>query len=111
MVYVDPLFEWPAELVSDPQARRLTQKYGKWSHMFADTEAELVAFGRKIGMRPQWLQKRGTSDAHFDLVPTKRRLAVQLGAREITQLEAVNMRREKRGQAALQGNLFKEASE
>ena len=96
MIYVDPLFDWAAAAVNDPQAARLTRKYGKWCHMTADNEQELRAFARRIGLRVEWIQHPGTPDVHFDLVPPRRARAVQLGAKEITRVEAVEMRRRRR---------------
>jgi hypothetical protein len=93
MIYVDPLFEWPAELVKETQAKRLTKKYGKWSHMTADTEEELRSFAVMLGLRLNWIQKAGTPDVHFDLVPTRRAAAVRLGAKEITRREAYELRK------------------
>jgi len=64
---------------------------GKWSHLTADTPAELREFAAVLGLRPQWFQarcKHGNCPAvdgvcrhfHFDLVDAKRTDAIRLGA-------------------------------
>ena len=58
---------------------------GKWCHMVSDTSTEeLLAFARQIGLKPEWIQKRGTLHEHFDLYPTKRELALKFGAEEVS---------------------------
>lgn len=54
----------------------------KMSHMAADSTAELLAMATRIGIGHQWIQKDGTTDEHFDISLTKRKLAVQAGAVE-----------------------------
>ena len=81
-VYVDALFEWPIELTENPQARRVAgYTGGQWCHMWADTLQELHAMADKVGMRRSWFQDRQTFP-HYDLTPSKRRLAVAYGAVE-----------------------------
>jgi len=57
-------------------------------HMLADTHEELVAMAAKIGVQRRWIQHEGTHREHFDISLTKRALAVQQGAVEITWKEA-----------------------
>lgn len=60
---------------------------GRWSHLMCDGPdggtAELMTFARRLGMRPEWLQKSGHVHEHFDLTDVKRDLALRLGARAI----------------------------
>jgi hypothetical protein len=49
--------------------------YPESCHMMADTKAELLEFAQRLGLRPQWLHKD-----HFDIVPSKRALAIKMGA-------------------------------
>jgi hypothetical protein len=56
-------------------------------HMIADTTEELLAMADRLGLRREWLQDAGTYREHFDLAKTKRALAVQHGAVEVTQRE------------------------
>ena len=48
------------------------------SHMIADTDAELFAMARKIGVARKWYQ-----GDHFDITKSKKALAIKLGAKLI----------------------------
>lgn len=54
-------------------------------HMGADTTEELLAMADKIGVQRKWLQHAGTRMEHFDIALSKRTLAVQHGAIEVSQ--------------------------
>jgi hypothetical protein len=56
----------------------------KMCHMFADTSAELHAMARRIGVARKWIQDEGTRREHYDVCLSKRALAVEAGAREIS---------------------------
>ena len=52
-------------------------------HMMSDTSLdELHAFATRLGLRRSWFQNG--SAPHYDICKTKRRLAVQLGAIEVS---------------------------
>jgi len=68
MIYVDSLINWGWRL-------------GKSCHLIADSEEELVEFAVKIGLKPEWIQRKGAT--HFDLTQSKRKLAVKNGAQEL----------------------------
>jgi hypothetical protein len=71
MVYVDMLIDYGWRL-------------GPSCHLLADTEEELHAFASKIGMKRAWFQSgEKHSMPHYDLVASRRRRAVELGAIEI----------------------------
>lgn len=53
-------------------------------HMIADTEEELLAMADRIGVARRWHQFPGTPRSHFDIALSKRKLAVEAGAVEIT---------------------------
>jgi hypothetical protein len=54
---------------------------GRWSHLMADTEEELIDFAvNKLGMRESWIQHRGEGHVHFDVVDSRREAALRLGA-------------------------------
>jgi len=61
---------------------------GRWSHLTADTRTELDAFAARLGLRRGWIQHPGTPLEHYDLIDSKRELALRLGAVPITFLEA-----------------------
>lgn len=57
---------------------------GNWCHMWTDgTDDELDVFAKRIGLKKQWAQvSHGVSGRfyHYDLRPSKRRLALAHGA-------------------------------
>lgn len=73
-VYVDDMWRYPMG------------RFGrmKMSHMAADTTEELLAMADTIGVARRWLQSKGERLEHFDISKTKRSLAVEAGAVEIT---------------------------
>ena len=66
-------------------------------HMLADTPAELHAMADAIGMKRHWYQSPDkASFPHYDLSITRRRLAVEKGAKELTRQElSAHMKRVK----------------
>lgn len=67
---------------------------GRWSHLTADTPAELAAFAARIGLRSAWFQARCRYGAcptvdgicahfHYDVTDSKRAAAIQAGARAV----------------------------
>ena len=55
---------------------------GWWCHMVSDRSVEeLHAFASEIGLRRRWFQDG--LRPHYDLRPSKRRLAVAKGAKEV----------------------------
>ena len=65
-------------------------------HMLADTTEELLDMADKIGVQRKWTQKAGTPEEHFDISLTKRAHAIELGAKEITGREMVELIRKRR---------------
>lgn len=51
--------------------------------------AELVAFCRRLGMKPQWLQKPGDPTEHFDLFDGRLDAAIKAGAEVVSGRELV----------------------
>ncbi|OWY12473.1 hypothetical protein B6V72_11265 [Thioclava sp. F34-6] len=68
----------------------------KMCHMIADSTEELLAMADQIGIQRKWLQKSGTTREHFDIALTKRRLAVEAGAVEISMMELGRILRARR---------------
>lgn len=58
-------------------------KWDKSCHLLADSLEELHAFARKIGMKRAWFQNDG-GHPHYDLNQSRRAVAVNKGAIEIT---------------------------
>jgi hypothetical protein len=96
-VYVDQLFVMEAR---EGHAHRVGARHGhRWCHLLADDLAELLAFAARLGMRAAWLQRDARGGAHFDLVPPRRARALELGAKEITARDAVQVLRRMRAAA------------
>lgn len=76
-VYVDPLINYGWKL-------------GPSCHLTADSLEELNKFALSIGMKLSWLQYGGGKKMmpHYDLVKSRRELAVKKGAIELTIREA-----------------------
>jgi hypothetical protein len=62
----------------------------RWSHLTADTHAELHAFAARIGLRRSWFQERckfGRCEPcphwHYDVTDSKRNAAIRAGAQAI----------------------------
>lgn len=53
-------------------------------HMVADSTEQLLAMADRIGVQRKWLQRSGTLYEHFDICITKKKLAIQAGAKAIT---------------------------
>lgn len=51
-------------------------------HLLADTEAELLAFAERLGLKREWFQ-RDHALPHFDICRAKRQAAIAAGAIEI----------------------------
>lgn len=78
-VYVDDM-QMPAIFEGYIGRRPPNGAKPKWSHLMADTTEELVEFARKLGLKPEWIQYEGTVREHFDVVESKRKKAIALGA-------------------------------
>jgi hypothetical protein len=71
------------------------------SHMIADTEDELRAMADRVGVKRERFQDRPPSDAHYEIALAQRKLAVALGAVEITLRECALMCRHRRATGVL----------
>ena len=75
-VYVDDMYRYPVG------------RFGrmKMSHLMADSTPELLAMADAIGVARKWLQHEGTGNysEHFDIAMSKRALAIEQGAIEIS---------------------------
>lgn len=82
-VYVDDMYKLPLG-----KFRRM-----KMSHMVADTVDELHQMADKIGVQRRWFQ-----GDHYDICMSKRTLAVQLGAKEVSIREIAALARKMKSQ-------------
>ena len=73
----------------------------KMSHMVADSQDELLAMVRTIGVDPRWIQKKGQPGEHFDIAKGKRQLAIDAGAIPITLRQCVAMCKRRRHEQTL----------
>jgi hypothetical protein len=92
-VYVDAVTAYPDAMIA-PAAKHAGDK---WSHMWCDGDLEeLHAMAARIGLKRAWFQQTSqgkSSLPHYDLVPSKRRLAVEAGAVEMSYLDYLVMTR------------------
>lgn len=86
-VYVD-------QLRTHHHLPRMSQRV--WCHMLADSPTELLAMARRIGLPDYAIQNRGTYKEHFDLVPRKRKQAIQSGALEINMRQVAEILKSRR---------------
>ena len=88
-VYVDELQVWP-------------NAWGPFKagscHLAADTLEELHEFAAQLGMRRAWFQEGQGRHPHYDLVKSKRDLAIKLGAKPVTGHDLIMMWRRQRGE-------------
>jgi hypothetical protein len=82
-VFVDEIRRYPKESIKRPAKR-----WGhKWSHMWADGPVdELHAMAAKIGLKRAWFQDK-PRHPHYDVIPSKRALAIRYGAIEMCYAE------------------------
>lgn len=97
-IYVDELISYQ-QRANTAQGQRHFGGGKRSCHMFADDEQELIAFARRIGLKPAWIQRK--SLVHFDLTPNKRAAAVRAGAKEVTAGEMVEHMRARRSAAKI----------
>ncbi len=96
-VYVDPVME---------HGGSATFRWPRSCHMYADSERELHLMAERLGLRREWFQDKDKLP-HYDLVPAKRKLAVERGAVEHTREQMVQFLRARAGSAG-QPSLFAE---
>jgi Protein of unknown function (DUF4031) len=89
-VYVDAVF------TAAPQGTQARSHGTKWCHMIATDLEELHAMALKLGLKRSYFQQHRIYP-HYDLVPSKRALAIAKGATEITTAEKLRMRKERPG--------------
>ena len=94
-VYVDEPMNYGHEVAGYVGRAR---KLFRWGHMIADTVEELHAMADKIGLRREWFQKD-----HYDLVPTKRKAAMKLGAVAVDRRTFIALLRDLRGRLGVKG--------
>ncbi len=66
----------------------------KMCHLIGTDEKELIEFGRKIGLKKEWLQRKTL--LHFDICLSKRILAIKNGAKKIGFREVADLILKKR---------------
>jgi hypothetical protein len=91
MVYVDKPFYWPGKIVS--RAR----KFGsRWCHLWCDPgeEEELHKFARRLGLKREYYQIHRIVN-HYDLVFSKRQLAILMGAKPMRMIRWLKLRKER----------------
>jgi hypothetical protein len=90
VIYVDDIIDWPGDIA--PQAKKFGKK---WCHLWCDPgeEEQLHAFAKKIGLRREYYQLHRIVN-HYDLIPSKRELAIFQGARPMQMIEWFKSRKQ-----------------
>ena len=81
-------------------------RHGPSCHLIADSVDELIEFALEMGLRREWFQAKSTP--HFDLTADGRKLAVELGAVELTNRELIGKIRELRRKKDLTDELIRD---
>lgn len=91
--FVDPPMVTAA--AKGTQAHRVGARNGhEWCHLWTDgTDADLLAFGGRIGLLPEWIQRSRRGLVHFDLTPGRRVKAIAAGALPLGRRDAVENQR------------------
>jgi hypothetical protein len=80
MIFVDTICEYPKEAVV-AKARRYG---GRWCHMWCDGNVdELHRMAEQIFLKREYFQNV-EGFPHYDLVESRRKLAIQFGAQEVS---------------------------
>jgi hypothetical protein len=58
---------------------RISWRGNQWCHLVADTVDELHEFAARLGLRPEWFQRK-TLYPHYDVTTSVRERALKLGA-------------------------------
>lgn len=58
---------------------RISWRGKQWCHMVADTVDELHEFASRLGLKPEWFQRK-TLYPHYDVTVSVRERALKLGA-------------------------------
>lgn len=75
-VYVDDIQEYFSSMITS-EAKRFGKK---WCHLWTDGNIEeLHTFAKEIGLKKSWFQNKKRFP-HYDIVPSKRKLALENGA-------------------------------
>jgi hypothetical protein len=75
MILVDELKTYPSQMTENLPSNT-------WCHLWSDAgEDELHDFAQKIGLKRSWFQDK-KQFPHYDLVATKRILAIRCGAKQ-----------------------------
>lgn len=82
-VYVDSLFD------AEPCTAQARRHGNTWCHLFTNGDpAELHEFAKRLGLQRRWAQTEFPEwRLHYDLVPSKRAVAIRMGAVEVTPRE------------------------
>jgi hypothetical protein len=80
-------------LIDTPSPVRF-RRFKRFSHCMSDLPgvdgtAELMAFGRRIGLKAEWIQKMGSETEHFDLFDGAIDRALAAGAVEVAPRELI----------------------
>lgn len=84
-VFVDDMYKYPMG-----QFRTRSGRIYKMSHLIATTEPELHRMAKRIGVARQWFQEKPSGN-HYDITMSKRKLAIEYGALEVTMVQLISI--------------------
>ena len=88
MVYIDTPFRVSVGHPTAPACFKGQQS----AHLMADSESELIAYAKGLGMEESWIQKRGTPAVHFDVMgPRLARVLADPAVKRLTRREMAIM--------------------
>src|SRR5215469_7914058 len=93
-IYVDGIMSITPQ-GDTPLAKQAQRNGSQWCHMATDGDPEeLHRMARRLGLKREWYQNRDKAGRvhnhpHYDLVPSKRALAIRYGAVEVDAMELI----------------------
>ncbi len=89
-IYVDDETKYPDHMI-----KGAARKWGRtWSHMWTDQDdpEELHVMAENLGLKRSYYQTDHPELCHYDIIPSKRKRAILLGAQQISVADFIRLR-------------------
>ncbi len=88
-IYVDDERKYPSNMI-----KGRAKRWGNtWSHMWTDgNEEELHEMAEKLGLKRSYYQDHHPRFQHYDIIPSKRKRAILLGAQQASTADFIRLR-------------------